>query len=1118
MPLKLVCPKCEADLHLVEPLPQPGDEVQCFACGCALSVTYPDGVIEALRRRGKAFAAPRPGAPGIMREEIPQLEVDAQAYGVPSTVMGTTPSRAARARPPVAPPPPPPGPRITDEPPTEVFEGGAPATDALTELDSSSTNPTSHPTTVDATEIGEGSPTPSGEFDRTVASARSPHGGLPSNAAEPEGRLATLPSTGDEPASASTAAGTDIQPPRASMKKSTPKKRRGLRAAFGCVGSMGVFAALGTVAAVVLGLLVAGGGYLYYSHGLPSIDELRTYRPATVTVVEDRNGVVLGEIFEQRRYVVPVEDIPEHVKHAFLAAEDANFFNHGGVDFMGIVRAMGRNALAGRMAQGASTITQQVAKNFLLTNDKKLERKIKEVILSWRIEDAYTKDHILYLYLNEIFLGSQAYGVEAASRAYFGKHVREITIAEAAILAGLPQRPSDYSPHRNWDKARVRQEYVVGQMKNKGYITAAEAEAALIEQITVVPRGNAFLEQAPYFTEHVRRYLVDTYGADKVLNEGLLVRTTCDMDLQNVAQDSVTQRVAEVDQRMGFRRSGITNVGKGNIDATRTAQETKLKDAWAAKQDPAGRIDVPETSILEPGKFYEGVLTEVKPGWAKVAIGAHDGLIPIEWSRWVYEPNPKRSWRNRRATDLTKQVDTDDDRKADTPILMAGDVVQVRVDALSTRDPQVSKAFLKTPGESSELVAVRLWQDNVVEAGLLSMDVESGAIRAMVGGADFRKSQFNRAIQARRQVGSTFKPIVYAAAIESERVTAGTLVADAPLAFATSEDFIWKPSNYSHEYEGLMTLRQALAKSKNTCTVRVLEAADPGMNDDVVYNLARRLGIGGPPLQTLPEDHVATPDNDVLCPWVRETKRSTICMDRYPAIDPEITNTAHRATLTDDDVYWCRACDMSMGLGSASLTMEEMIRAYSPFATSGRLVEPYTIEEVRDRDGTVLEKHETPEFEQVIDPAVASITRWLMEGVVRYGTGFQASKALKLRGLAGKTGTTNDEKDAWFVGYTPNVITAAWVGFDQPASLGVSSTGGRTALPIWIDYMRVAAPKEDDREFRMVGDLDYAGIDEKTGRRVSGGGMRYPFLKGTAPEGSGLEAGQVSIEDLGSEL
>lgn len=1113
MPLKLTCPKCGSDVRLHEPLPMPGDEVHCTACAVGLAVTYPPGIMEQLQDRGKQFADRPSGAPNVPRE---QRLTPAQAQGrhehLPlrpgggnATPMGTS----RRPTPPPAPSRVTPSPKV---PPPDRAEAG---TAASTELP---------PTAVDPTQIAEDDDY--FEIDRTVPSGRSPYGGLPGNAPEPEGlRGLSVPELSDP---GGLPAGWPLPvPPGSSMNKKsertspagTRKKRRGVAGLLGCFGSMGMMGAGGVALVGITGLVAAGAGYGYYSKDLPTVEALRAYRPPTVTVVTDHKGEILGEIFDQRRYVVPIEDIPEHVRNAFLASEDANFWDHGGVDYMGMVRAMGRNLKAGRLAQGASTITQQVARNFLLTRDKKIERKIKEILLSWRIENTYTKEHILYLYLNEIFLGSHAYGVEAASRAYFGKSVKEISVAEAAILAGLPQRPSDYSPHRHWSAARARQEYVIDQMVQKGHLTDEQGAAALAEEVRIVPRDNTFLEKAPHFTEHVRRHLVEQYGEEQVLNQGLQVRTTCDLDLQTLAQESVTKGVFDVDQRMGFRRAAITHIAPDAIEAKRKEHEDAMRKAWALAQDAAGRVEPPAKSVLEAGEVYTGVLLEVHPKWARVGIGAHEGIIPIAWSDWVYEPNPRKSWRYRTATDLTAHVDTDDKRGPDEPVLQKGDVVLVKVVDLSTKSEAVAKAFKKTPGASEDTLAIRLWQDPEVESALLSMDLETGAVRAMVGGANFRKSQFNRAIQSRRQVGSTFKPIVYASAIQSRKVTTSTIVPDAPLAFATDQEFIWKPSNYGHEYAGNLTLRQALAGSKNTCTVRVLESIDPGMNDDVVYSFARALGIGGPPTAELPADWVPSPQNDVLCPWTREHKESTICMDHYPPrTDNDVTNTRHRAALGPDDEHWCRTCDMSMGLGSASLTMEELLRAYSPFSNGGKLVKPYYIEEVRDRDGNVLEKHETAPWPQVMEPEVASITAWLLEGVVEGGTGFPAHKALGLDGLGGKTGTTNDEKDAWFVGFTNNVITTVWVGFDQPRSLGVSSTGGRTALPIWIDYMREAAPKERDGPFQMRGNIEWANIDSKTGRRVTSGGRSYPYLDGTAPERTGFAAGQVSLDDLTTDL
>jgi penicillin-binding protein 1A len=868
----------------------------------------------------------------------------------------------------------------------------------------------------------------------------------------------------------------------------------------------------------VVALAGLGAGYQYFGRDLPSIERLQAYEPATVTVVYDRNGKLMGEIYDERRYVVPLSKIPEHVKQAFIAAEDANFYSHSGVDYFGIIRAMGRNALEGRMAQGASTITQQVTRNFLLNKDKNLERKVKEILLSWRIEQTYDKDHILYLYLNEIYLGSHAYGVEAAARTYFGKNIDQVTLAEAALLAGLPQRPSDYSPHRHIDKAKFRQRYVLDQMVRNGYIQQQQADDAHKAELTIIEKENPFLEMAPHFTEHVRRYLVEKFGEDRVLREGLQVTTTCDLDLQTHAQQTVAAGVREVDERMGFRRANVQTLATdGEIAKVRAAHEQDMREQWAREQDAAGRVEPPAKSVIEPGRVYPAIILEVGRTWARVAVGDHEGIIPMRWSDWVYPPDPSRSWRNREQDDFLRSVDGDGDGKKDGGILRKGDVVEVEIAALDTGREDVKAAFVKTPGAQGAMLALRLRQQNDVEAALLSMDLASGAVRAMVGGSDFKDSQLNRATQSRRQIGSTFKPFVYAAAIESKKITAATVIADAPIAFETENDFIWKPQNYGNDYLGNITLRRALVQSRNTVTVRVMEQVDPGLNNDLVYKFARRMGLGGEPVHRLAEGAVVKPENDWLCPWVRETQKSTICMDRLPPKDPNVTNTAHRRRLKPEDVYMCRACDFSMGLGSAAISMPELLRGYAVFPNNGLFVEPYYVEEVKDRQGKVLEKHAADTGVQVVDPKVAAITRWLLEGVVDEGTATLAKQKLQMH-IGGKTGTTNDEKDAWFVGFTPDVISAVWVGFDQPRTLGASSTGGRTALPIWIDYMRVASPKEQDREFPNPPDLEWALIDDWSGRRRSDWGRQYPFLPGTVPAIVEVQPEEVTLEELATEL
>lgn len=784
-------------------------------------------------------------------------------------------------------------------------------------------------------------------------------------------------------------------------------------------------------AAFGLGAAAIVGTIWFYSQELPTLETLSHYRPPTVTIVKDREGRLLGEIYEQRRYVVEMDEIPAHVRDAFLAAEDANFYNHKGVDPVGIARAIGRNLVQGKMAQGASTITQQVARNFLLSSEKKLSRKIKEAILARRIEEAFDKEKILYLYLNQIYLGSGAYGVEAASRIYFDKHVGDLTVAEAAILAGLPQRPSEYSPHRSWDKARSRQEYVIGQMVDKKFITKAEGDAALAEEVKIVKTENPIRILAPYYTEHVRRYLVDTYGFDRVYNEGLIVTTPCDLELQQLAQSSVIEHVTDIDTAMGWRGATEHLDGDAAIAARREQQETAMRDLDQFNADNARREPLPARSTLHVDDKLEGVVLAVEAKHMIVGAGRHEVIVPLSWTKWAFKPDPERSWRYRAIEDLNAAF-------------KVGDVVTVQIANLDSSEVKELNGYAPAAGKA----AARIFQAPALQGAFLSWKLDDGAVLSMVGGVDIEASEFNRAIQARRQVGSTFKPIVYAAAIESKKFTAGSILVDAPQTYNTLDEKLWKPGNYGEEYLGNITLRRALAMSRNVCTVQVSFA----MGIDPTYNMARKLGIESP----LEMDH-------------------------------------------------------SLALGSGALTMVELTRAYTAFATGGNLVEPYFIDSVEDRDGNVLEQHTAIPPKPVLDPAVSGIMTWLLTEVATVGTAAEASR-LGVH-AAGKTGTTNDFKDAWFVGYTPGIIGTAWVGYDQPKSMGVSSTGGKLALPIWMDFMAKAWPKSADHGWPDAPGLIYAPIDESTGR-VATGGRSMPFLPGTVPEATTAAVGQTSTEDL----
>ncbi len=1116
MALKIKCPHCQSPRRLEQPYPMPGAELHCLVCGHTLAITYPPGMVERLAERGVLFDDPSAG-PSLRSGAY--AEPPPPAPSVPSRPPMPTPNRAR-----------PPGP-AAPTPPALGHLGAVPsATPALP-----SPSPAPAPSTRAATPISPPAPTrpPAGEPARPPAVA-------------PPRAETRAPQEVQRAARVGTTAPPRSTPP-APPAPAPAKSRLGWFARL-LVGTvlLGLFGAVGAA-------VVVAGVVLPLRADLPTVDELGKYNPPSVTVVYDVHGKVLGEVYEKRRYVKPLEAVPQHVQDAFLAAEDANFWSHGGVDYEGIVRAFGRNALKGRKAQGASTITMQVARNFLLSSEKTYERKIKEILLSWRIEETFDKRHILYLYLNQIYLGSGAYGVEAASRTYFGKGVADITLAEAAILAGLPQRPSDYSPHIHWEKARVRQEYVLGQMLEKGYIDAATHRATLEEAVSIHRAPNEFLTQAPSFTEHVRRYLVNTYGFDKIYNDGLAVHTTCDLELQEAAQRSLVEGVTHADNLVGWR-GAAENVGAGGVEAALATQESALLTEAAeatlvvGPPDKGGFGPRPARSSLVEGRRYPAVVKRVDKGHAIVGIGAHEAIIPLSWSKWAYPPNPDRSFKSRAQDSMLN-------------VLKVGDRVEVDVAGLDWQTFDNLKGY-KAAG-SGPYAAARLYQKPDLEGAFFGYRQSDGAVLSMVGGVDFAKSEFNRVTQARRQVGSTFKPIVYAAAIATREVTAGTVVQDAPTAFATIGG-LWKPGNYGEDYLGNITLRRALQMSRNTCTVRVLDRV--GL--EPIFQMA------GPQLRIGYDEPACTRTHQKLgteckgtttpsrvagmewcehceadsCPLVKAGRQSIRidgaslpvgeemrCMDEAQTINGEqwchscdvnlrvcdslkleqipSTDPCVDARRDSSGQVWCRSCDLSMGLGSSSLTMVELVRAYSAFATYGRLVEPHWINRVEDRDGTVIEEWTAPAdgWPEAIPPGVAGVGHFLLREVATGGTA-AASNKLGIQ-VAGKTGTTNDEHDTWFVGYDPEIVAAAWVGYDQPRKIGQSFTGGHTALPIWMDYMKVASPKSKKLSFRPIPGVEMVPIDEKTGR-VASGGRAIPMLPGTAPQNTGAEIGQKTAEDL----
>ena len=755
-------------------------------------------------------------------------------------------------------------------------------------------------------------------------------------------------------------------------------------------------------------LLVGAGSFLYFSYTLPPVKRIEDYNPPVITKVFSHDGKVIGEFYRERRILVPWEKIPKLLCQAFIAAEDADFYHHKGISYAGIARAILRNLEAGRIIQGGSTITQQVVRSLLLSRKRTLSRKIRELMLAHDLEKHLSKDEILYIYLNQIYLGHGNYGVEAAAEDYFGKSVDELNLAEMALLAGLPQAPERYSPYRYFERAKRRQAYVLKRMVEEGYITQKEAEEAFLTPLHIRPKSNPFLEIAPYFVEQVRVRLKEKYGEDLLYTGGLRIYTSLDVRLQEAAKKALRKGLIALDRRQGFR-GPVKVLKKGEIGTfCRQVSEQIGED-------------------LKEGRVYLGVVTGFSRSGDKtfVRIGEKKGFIPFETMRWARKPNPK--------------VDPAEGRiRYPWEALKKGYVVKVRV-----------KEILPD-GEAVLL----LEQEPEVQGAILAMELPTGYVRSMVGGWDFLQSQFNRALQARRQPGSAFKPIVYAAALESGFTPASILI-DSPVIYHdVAHKRYWRPKNFKERFYGPVRLRVALAKSINVATIKLAQRVSVSK----IIKYARRLGI------TSPLTH-----------------------------------------------------DLSLALGSSEVTLQELVRAYAVFATGGHLIEPIYITRVEDAWGNVLEERKPLPLEgelrekgeeleeesycpRVISAETAYLMTSLLQSVVKEGTGWRA-KALG-RPCAGKTGTTDEYTDAWFIGFTPELIAGVWVGFDEKKSLGKNETGSRAASPIWVDFMKEALKGVPPREFPVPERIIFVRIDPKTGllaRPTEEGAFFECFKLGTQP-------------------
>ena len=754
-------------------------------------------------------------------------------------------------------------------------------------------------------------------------------------------------------------------------QRSRPKKRRFFRKFLLWSFLLGFIVA-------ILGALAGLGVYFYISTDLPHINSLTEYHPPIITTVYSDDGRKIAEFFEERRIIKSLDEMPPALINAFIAAEDSRFYKHKGIDFYSIIRAFFKNLEAGTIVQGGSTITQQVTKSFLLSPERSYTRKLKEAILAYRIDKAFNKKEILFLYLNQIYLGHGAYGVEAAAENYFGKSVKEMNLAECAILAGLPQAPSKYSPFKHPERAKQRQIYVLNRMVDEGYISNIQATEAINTAVEIKPRRNWYIEEIPYYTEQVRRYVEEKYGRDVLYTQGLKIYTAANIEMQKIARGEIKKGLYELDKRQGFR-GPQKKLAPEEIETFSRTIQSELDD-----------------HPLEAGQTVEGVVIKVddKNKAVTVRIGNSLGQIALEDMKWARKPDLEVAYYETKV-------------KLPSEALHAGDVILVKV---------------KEKIKDSDVWQLALEQEPVAQAALLCLEAETGFVKAMIGGRDFRDSQFNRAFQSRRQPGSAFKPIIYAAAIDKEFeetdkiYTPASVIIDSPIVWEDEErDFTWKPRNYKERFFGPTLMRDALAKSRNVVTIKILQ--DIGIDYAIEY--ARKLGI------------------------------------------------------TSD-----LSKDLSIALGSSGVSLLELTKAYSVFANHGYMVEPVFITKIIDREGNVLEEM-APERIKVIEKTTAYLITHLLEGVVKHGTGWRV-KALN-RPVAGKTGTTNNLFDAWFMGFTPQYITGTWVGFDDEAPLGKSETGSRAASPIWLGFMKRVLEDKPPKIFEVPEGIVFTKIDAETG-------------------------------------
>ena len=738
--------------------------------------------------------------------------------------------------------------------------------------------------------------------------------------------------------------------------------------------------------------LIAGtavGGYLGVVKGAPSIEELKKGNmPGTKIYADD--DTLVTEISAQKSIRVPFRQIPRNLINAVVAVEDSRFYKHKGIDYIAIIRAAVTDLYYHRVKQGGSTITQQLAKITFLSPERTLKRKLREAALAIKIEKYLTKDEILELYLNRVYFGHGAFGVEKAAKLFFGKSVSRLTLPEAALMAGLIKGPTEFSPFLNPAKCKQRQVIVLERMRHEGYITDSQMKEAIATPIKLSPVRPPS-ESYQYFIDYVKKYLIDKYGPEKVYGGGLKVYTTLRKDYQVAAQDSLREGLRAVDKRRGWR---------GPLRHIDDLSTLKMKTHAGVPSVLPARYEITEATVLQ-----------VTPGRATVDVGGGMGVLlksDAMWAQRVLLPNNK--------VNIIKNFNL-------TKILHPGDVILVRVKSAPSRG----------------YLSVSLEQEPVVQGAVVSIDPKTGFVRALVGGYDYLRSDYDRALYAKRQAGSAFKPLIYGAAI-NQGIPPSYVIDDEPVTFHWAGGQ-WSPKNYDHKFYGPTSLRDALAHSRNVVTVKLLDHI--GVTNATEF--ARQMGVE----ETMPHD-------------------------------------------------------LTLALGTLSISPTDLLCAYAPYDNGGIRIKPIIIKYVTDARGRILETNE-PSTQRVISPQVAFLMTSMLEDVVRHGTGYHA----KVLGtdVAGKTGTTSDYRDAWFVGYTPDLMSAVWVGFDDMRPLGYGETGAAAASPIFVDYMKYVLGKAPSGQFEPPEGIVSFTVDSATGSIIdnSPGPVTNPqyykeyFIQGTEP-------------------